>query len=287
MALTKELKVDANGASGRAPQQGAAALPAGSWGFRALRNGVFAVDTPPRLPAGSTATRTSAFTLIELLVVIAIIGVLAAMLLPALARAKGSANKSACVSNLRQLGLAWRMYLDDHEGRFPDRRDLKGSLPGGYKPWTSWPASDPRAGWVAVVLADLLPQSPVLTCPSLRVGPLAKAVQAQQFGGVDTNTAPLVNYWMWRFDRLSTPIPLDNFWGKSETEAVAQLREANNPQAGQPNGPVQVELAVDPYFPNTIPSVSPELKGWSAHLGGRNRLMLDGHVEHFKDPRTR
>ena len=278
MALTKELMVGANGASGRAPQQGAAALPAGSWGFRALRNGVFAVDTPPRLPAGSTATRTSAFTLIELLVVIAIIGVLAALLLPALSRAKGSARKVACVSNLRQLGLAWRLYLDDHDDRFPDRRDLKSSLPGGYKPWSTWPRSDPRAGWSAAVLGELVPDGRVFECPAVRSGPLAKAAQAWQFGGLDTNTAPLVNYWMWRFDRPDEPVPLDNFWGKTEREVlVAQPTE----------GAIVVELAVDPYFPNTIPSVSPELKGWSAHLGGRNRLMLDGHVEHFKDPRTR
>jgi prepilin-type processing-associated H-X9-DG protein len=222
-----------------------------------------------------------------LLVVIAIIGVLAALLLPALARAKGSARKSACVSNLRQLGLAWRMYVDDHSGRFPDRRDLKESLPGGYMPWTTWPKSDPRAGWAAVVLESVLPQSRVLECPSMPTGPLANAEQAHQFGGFDTNTAPVVNYWMWRFDRPDDPIPLDNFWGKSELEAVAQLREANNPIAGIPAGPVQVELVVDPYFPNTISILPVDIRGWSAHLGGRNRLMLDGHVEHFKDSRTR
>jgi prepilin-type processing-associated H-X9-DG protein len=116
---------------------------------------------------------------------------------------------------------------------------------------------------------------------------LANAEQAHQFGGFDTNTAPVVNYWMWRFDRPDDPIPLDNFWGKSELEAVAQLREANNPIAGIPAGPVQVELVVDPYFPNTISILPVDIRGWSAHLGGRNRLMLDGHVEHFKDSRTR
>lgn len=298
MARNKTTDSDATRANGRDFSRRAAVLPAGGWGRGwfgrrssarrplKLHQGL-AVDPLTRLPAGSTATRFSAFTLIELLVVIAIIGVLAAMLLPALSRAKGSAKKSACVSNLRQLGLAWRMYLDDHDSRFPDRRDLKESLPGGYKPWSGWPASDPRAGWAAVVLTELLPQSPVMECPSVRSGPLAQAVQARQFGGADTNTAQRVNYWMWRFDRKDAPVPLDNFWGKTESEAVVQLREANNPQVGQPNGPVQVELAVDPYFPGTIPSVSAELKGWSAHLGGRNRLMLDGHVEHFKDSRTR
>lgn len=66
-----------------------------------------------------TSVSKSAFTLIELLVVIAIIAVLAAILFPVFAQARGKARQTVCVSNLRQIGLAQRMYMDDHDGLPP------------------------------------------------------------------------------------------------------------------------------------------------------------------------
>ncbi len=69
------------------------------------------------------------FTLIELLVVIAIIGILAATLLPALAAAKESGRRIACLNNTRQLGLALSMYVDENQGRFlPRAHPVAGNL---------------------------------------------------------------------------------------------------------------------------------------------------------------
>lgn len=215
------------------------------------------------------------FTLIELLVVIAIIAILAAILFPVFSAAKASAKRAACLSNLKQVGIGFQLYLVDSDDLMPDRRDLKTSL--GFRPWTSWPPSDPRAGWAEVLLNPYLKNREVWSCPSLIGSGWGDSVQVLQGSA---------RYWMWRFDRPSDPVQLDNFWGKSAEQALADAIAANNATIGTPTGIAELELMVDPYFPATIPTVPAGLRGKTPHAGGRNRLFLDLHAKWIRDIRT-
>src|SRR5438094_7756836 len=95
----------------------------------------------PRFDGRTAGVQQGAFTLIELLVVIAVIAILASLLLPVLVRTRAKAQGIFCLSNTRQLNLAWLLYADDHNGRLAYNLGgdvkVRGVAPATYLNWVN------------------------------------------------------------------------------------------------------------------------------------------------------
>ena len=103
------------------------------------------------------------FTLIELLVVIAIIAILAALLLPALSRAKEKAHRIACLNNIRQLQLSWHLYADDNNGVIPENAGLLDSWVWGNAKLDMQSSTPPPATSRPASFTLTAPRSPSIT----------------------------------------------------------------------------------------------------------------------------
>src|SRR5687768_14797842 len=99
-------------------------------------------------------TKTGGFTLVELLVVIGIIALLVSILLPALGRARDQANRVACLSNIRQIGMAFRMYASDNKDKCPMAAPL--SFPDRVGDWIHWQQGINGAGLATSAIAPYL-----------------------------------------------------------------------------------------------------------------------------------
>ncbi len=180
--------------------------------------------------------RKRGFTLIELLVVIAIIGILAAMVFPVFARARESARKAVCLSNVKNINLAIQMYLADNNDTLPPKEhrqevlDYFGGIPGGGDEEPDWCMShtvnlaNPYLRW-PVVLDEYVKNREVWRCPS------AKLIQGASFivGGTDWFQWYRSNEGSWgeasgkdRFGPCFTAWP--SGWGGEVTDSILQDR---------------------------------------------------------------
>jgi prepilin-type N-terminal cleavage/methylation domain-containing protein/prepilin-type processing-associated H-X9-DG protein len=119
-----------------------------------------------RYQRNAVTDRASAFTLIELLVVIAIIAVLAAILFPVFAQAREKGRQTTCLSNMKQMGLAFGQYLTDFDSQYPtcdnDKAKISGEPPDPETPDADGP---PEHDW-HIVLQPYVKNFGVLRCPS-------------------------------------------------------------------------------------------------------------------------
>ncbi len=171
-----------------------------------------------------------AFTLIELLVVLAVVGVLASLLLPALARAKGHGRAASCLGNLRQWGIATQLYASDHEDFLPPDGMPN---PGAKATNAGWYVQLPQALGIAPyhemcwrTNADIEPGPSLWICPANRRRSNGKNLfhyclnehvngTGEEGGAVRLSHVPGVSTMVWLFD--SKNLPAVGYWGYVHT----------------------------------------------------------------------
>ena len=222
-----------------------------------------------------------AFTLIELLVVIAIIAILAAMLFPVFAQAKHAAKRTACLSNLKQIGLANELYIGDYDDLMPWLPDTEVQLTppinSGGRRYCSVGSFMPL--WQPYAKNVQIFRTPA--SPSRMSGWQAHFDAPWRENGVDTPQKGYANYIS---DLLAEMNP-----------ASTRFARGRNPLAiaeGKGSTVAEQEWLISPFFEAgwhayaaplwSVGGSTPPVEGWSAHTGGRNQLYFDMHAKWSK-----
>ncbi len=196
------------------------------------------------------------FTLVELLVVLAIFGLLMALLLPTLFRVQEGARRTSCISNLRQLGLAFHMYLADHDDTYPSAPDPVSADPH-YWLWMG-------RGW-RTLLAEYVPgdkeRPGVFHCPS-----------DQRLESVEVFERTSYAYSMAFYH---SPEQIDST--DSYTATFQNPMASKSQRAGAVRHPTKKILLGEWYANHDAFANDPGWFGWG---GKRNYLFADGHAEY-------
>ncbi len=229
------------------------------------------------------AKHNSGFTLIELLVVIAIIAILAAILFPVFAKARAKAQQTTCLSNVKQLTLAFKMYTTDNDGYFPSCAcqakanqicyDQPGA-PAPYVPWT-WPLRAYTKNFQIFACPSKPRRYPDFDCSPFNdgVGYYANAVLVHHCSS--DPGVPWYEKLPWpgaQEDAIPNPSEIyvlwdDPQWNDVDAQAVPFFHSG--------------AASYDMWWAHRTPRGWGEFLGWP-HMGGGNGGFVDGHAEYFK-----
>ena len=210
-----------------------------------------------------------AFTLIELLVVIAIISILAAILFPVFARARESARRTSCLSNLKQQGLGVMMYVQDYDETFPFTR-ANDTQTYGFSTYCYW----------MVRIYPYTKNSQIFVCPSSSQETAAHNYTNPELGGAvslagGNNHNYGANQYVMAFS--STADNKVDVVKLSALNAPSMLPIIFDCTMGVTNNLWRI---INPNDTNVFTSTSgPIVESYARHLGGSNILFADGHVK--------